>query len=58
MNSLKLTLKRAGGGGGGGGARVIVLNDIFNIISVITWRSALLVKKTIDMPQVTTNVIT
>jgi hypothetical protein len=31
----------------------MVFNDIFNNISVISWRSALLVEETIDLSQVT-----
>jgi hypothetical protein len=33
--------------------RIMVFNATFNNISVISWRSVLLVEKTIDLPQVT-----
>ena len=38
--------RKRGGGGGGGGVRVTVLNATFNNISIISWRSVLLVKET------------
>jgi len=50
---LLRNLVLAGGFASKEGMRVTVLNATFNNISVISWRSVLLVEKTTDLSQVT-----